>query len=104
MMIYKVVYTEKAISDLDDIFRYIAYVLLEPEIAKRQVSELMDGIDSLETMPKRHPLSNEKRLREKKVRVLPVNHYNVYYGFEDKSQTVNIFRIIYRSRNSFSLS
>ncbi|CAK7080516.1 MAG: hypothetical protein EUB_01270 [Eubacterium sp.] len=100
---YEIIYTEKAISDLEDIFRYVAYALAEPEIAKRQAAELMDSADSLGTMPRRHPPSNEERLREKGVRVMPVNNYNVYYGVDEKSRNVKILRIIYRSRSMFDI-
>ena len=41
-MIWKIVYTRNALSDLDGIYEYISNVLLEPGIAKSLVSHIIE--------------------------------------------------------------
>ena len=50
-MIYDVVYTAEARQDLRNIYEYIAYELLVPEIASGQVDRIMKAARSLEQMP-----------------------------------------------------
>ena len=53
-MIYDVVYSAEARQDLRDIYEYIAYELLVPEIASGQVDRIMKAARSLEQMPMRY--------------------------------------------------
>ena len=52
-MIYNILYSFRARQDLRDIYEYIAYELLEPGIASRQVNRIMKAVRSLEQMPMR---------------------------------------------------
>ena len=52
-MIFNVLYSFKARQDLRDIYEYIAYELLKPGIASRQVNRIMKAVRSLEQMPMR---------------------------------------------------
>ena len=49
---WKVVYSEQAERDLHNIFEYIAFSLLEPEIAKNQSRRIMDTVAKLNKMPR----------------------------------------------------
>ncbi|MFA5384076.1 MAG: type II toxin-antitoxin system RelE/ParE family toxin [Eubacteriales bacterium] len=53
---WTVVYTEQAERDLRSIFEYIAFSLLEPEIAKNQSRRIMDMVEKLNEMPLRYHL------------------------------------------------
>lgn len=53
---WMVVYTEQAECDLRGIFEYIAFSVLEPEIAKNQSRRIMDTVAKLNEMPLRYPL------------------------------------------------
>ncbi|MGI6434435.1 MAG: type II toxin-antitoxin system RelE/ParE family toxin [Syntrophomonadaceae bacterium] len=72
---WKVVYTEQAERDLHTIFEYIAFSLLEPEIAENQSRRIMDAIAKLNKMPLRYPLYEKEPLNSKGLRVLPVDNY-----------------------------
>lgn len=50
-MIYKIEVSEQADKDLRGIFEYIAFQLLSPENAKRQIKRLEKQILSLDMMP-----------------------------------------------------
>jgi len=41
---WKIVYTEQAERDLRSIFEYIAFPLLEPELAANQVRHILDAV------------------------------------------------------------
>ena len=55
-MIWKVKYADDAIQDLQNIYDYIAYMLLEPVTAAKQANSIMDAVESLDHMPLRHSL------------------------------------------------
>lgn len=52
-MKYKIVLTKQADTDLRDIYEYIAFNLLEPETAARQLGRIEKGILSLDEIPER---------------------------------------------------
>jgi len=53
MSAWDVVYTEHAERDLRDIYEYIAFSLLEPGTAKKQVRRILDAAARLDEMPLR---------------------------------------------------
>ena len=52
-MKYKVILTKQADTDLRSIYEYIAFTLLEPETAARQLDRIEKSILSLDEMPER---------------------------------------------------
>lgn len=50
-MNYTVNYSEKARLDLRSIYEYIAYELLVPDTASKQIGKIIKSIRSLEKMP-----------------------------------------------------
>lgn len=96
---WEVVYTEQAARDLRGIHEYIAFSLLEPEIAKNQTRRILDAAAKLNEMPMRCPLYEKEPWHSKGLRVLPVDHYLVFYLPIEPSKTVAIIRIMYGGRN-----
>lgn len=98
-MTWKVVYTNQAQQDLSDIYEYIAYELLVPDTASRQVHRIMNGIRTLDELPERHQLFDDEPWHSQGLRSFMVDNYRILY-FPHKSQnTVNIIRIIYGGRD-----
>ena len=97
--IWKIVYTEQAERDLRGIYEYIAFSLLEPEIAKNQTSRIMDIVAKLSDLPLRFPLYEKDPWRSKGLRVLPVNNYLAFYLPVETRETVAVIRIMYGGRN-----
>ena len=58
----------------DYILDYISNVLLEPLVAARQVTRIMDAVDSLENMPMRHKLHDNEPWRSRGLRIIPVDN------------------------------
>ncbi|MBQ7296271.1 MAG: type II toxin-antitoxin system RelE/ParE family toxin [Clostridia bacterium] len=98
-MIWKIVYTQKAKQDLDDVYYYIANVLCEPGIAKTYISNIMKEICGLNQLPMRYRIYDDEPWKSIGLRVMPVKNYLVFYLPIDEDKTVNIVRIMYAGRD-----
>ena len=54
-MNYRIEYTKQAQSDLDEIYRYIAFSLIAPDTAADLLRNIIESIRSLDTLPLRNP-------------------------------------------------
>jgi len=98
-MIWDVNYTENSEQDLQEIFDYISDVLLVPETADKQVSRIMETVESLNFMPFRHPVYDYEPWRSRGVRAVPVDNYLIFYLPNEPEGAVEILRIIYARRD-----
>ncbi|GHU82597.1 addiction module toxin RelE [Clostridia bacterium] len=98
-MTWAVYYTEQAEIDLQGVYEYIAYTLLEPETAKQQARRIMGAADSLDHMPMRHRLHSSEPWHTRGLRVLPVDNFLVFYLPVEPQHTVAIIRIMYGGRD-----
>ena len=96
---WTVVYTEQAESDLRSIFEYIAFSLLEQEIAKNQVRRIIDAVAKLNEMPLRYHLYEKEQWHSKGLRVLPIDNYLAFYLPVEAKMTVAVIRIMYGGRD-----
>ena len=96
-MIYNIVYTKQAQSDLDEIYRYIAFSLLSPDTAANIYREIVESIRSLSSMPMRNPLYDDEPWKSRGLRKMSIKNFIVFYTAEEK--TVRIIRIMYGGRN-----
>ena len=98
-MIWAVEYTAAARQDLRNIYEYIAYNLLSPEIAAGQIQRIMRNVRALEEMPMRHSLCAYEPWRSQGLRLLPADNYIVFYLPRESINTVDIVRIMYGGRD-----
>jgi len=98
-MIWDIDYTEDAAQDLQDIYDYIADVLLEPVIAAKQLNRIMDAVDTLGHMPFRYHSYDKEPWCAKGLRILPVDNYLIYYLPIESKKTVSVIRIMYGGRD-----
>jgi toxin ParE1/3/4 len=99
MSAWDVVYTEHAERDLRDIYEYIAFSLLEPGTAKKQVRRILDAAARLDEMPLRFSIYEKEPWCGKGLRVLPVDSYLVFYLPVEARKTVVVIRIMYGGRD-----
>lgn len=99
MKTWKTVFTERAERDLREIFEYIAFSLLEPEIGRKQTKRIIDGIEKLNQMPERHHVYDKEPWNSRGLRVLPIDNYSVFYLLVEGKNMVAIVRIMYSGRN-----
>ncbi len=98
-MIYDVVYSAESRQDLRNIYEYIAYELLVPEIAASQVDRIMKAARSLEQMPMRYTCYEEEPWHSQGLRFLPLDNYVIFYLPDETTSVVNIIRIMYGGRD-----
>ena len=77
----------------------IAYELLEPDTAAGQTGRSMKAVRSLEEMPIRHRLLDEEPWHSQGMRLMPVDHYLVFYLPDETNNVVSIIRIMYGGRD-----
>jgi addiction module RelE/StbE family toxin len=98
MSSYNIEITQKAECDLSEIGLYISKELLEPKIAKKLIEKISKDILSLEEMPFRHQLVQDKRLAEQWIRKIIVENYTVFYIVNEVKKIVTVVRILYSRR------
>ena len=89
---YKVSYSGEVLSDLREIYSYIAYELLVPKTAAAQIKRIREKIRSLDFMPACPGQSMN-------MHQLPIDNYIAYYLVDDKTKMVIITRIFYGGRD-----
>ena len=95
----KIVYSNTARQDLQEIYEYIAFTLLVPETARSLTEKIMTEIRSLEEFPERNPLYRDEPWYSQGVRFLSVNNYLVFYTVKSDNEIVSIVRIMYGGRD-----
>lgn len=91
----KVVLTEPAEFDLQNIDYYISVNLCSPQAAKRITDGIMNVIRKLKYNPKRQPLVNDDYLKRMQLRRIDFANYNIFYYYDSGRDMVHIFRILY---------
>ena len=98
-MSYAVEITEQADADLRGIFEYIAFDLQSLQNAAGQLSRLEKNILSLDEMPDRFRRYEKEPWRSRGLRLMPVDHYCVFYILDTEKQAVRIIRVMYGGRD-----
>lgn len=82
---------------------YISKVLLESEIARRWSDRIKKEILSLDQMPLRYPLVEEKPWRTEGIHKMAVENFIVYYWVNDETATVWIIAVVYGRRDQIAV-
>ena len=98
-MMYQIQISRKAEEDLRNIFEYIAKELQAFQSAADQLSRLEKAIFSLEELPNRYRIYSAQPWKSRGLRVMPVDHYLVFYIPDSSRQTVEIIRVMYGGRD-----
>ena len=98
-MIFNVVISMQVEEDLRGIFEYIAFELLSPENAEKQLERLERQILSLDEMPERFPRYGKEPWHSRGLRFAATDNYIVFYIPDIEKQVVTIIRIMYSGRN-----
>lgn len=98
-MIYELIMTEQADADLRGVYEYIAFELLAPENAARQLDRLEDHIIGLEEFPEKYRRYEKEPWHSRGLRIMPVDNYLVFYIPDQGTMTVTIIRIMYSGRD-----
>ena len=96
---YKIEITDRANSDIVNIYSYIASTLKEPVIALNQIDRIEAAIDSLATLPERIALVSDPNLANEGYRKLLVDNYYVFFKIDLNKSIIMIIRILYARRD-----
>jgi len=96
---YEIIITPAAENDLQEIFKYIATELLEPQIAINLCDKIQQEIFRLNTMPDRYPLYKKEPWLSRGLRFFPVEKFLVFYITREPDCTVHVLRVMYGGRN-----
>lgn len=99
MIQYEIIITPAAENDLQEIFRYIASELLEPQTAISVCDRIEQEILKLDTMSDRHPPYKKEPWFSRGIRFFPVANFLVFYITKDSACTVHVLRVMYSGRN-----
>jgi toxin ParE1/3/4 len=80
---YKVQITDKALTDMEEIYKYIAEKLQAPEAAMGQYNRIADAIESLDTFPQRVKLMETEEESKLGLREMPVDNFCVFFHIRD---------------------
>lgn len=88
---YNVQITDKALSNMEDIYYYIAEQLQAPETAMGQYNRIAEAIETLVTFPERVKLMESKEEHALGLRQLYVDNFSVFYHIrEDRVIVTNV--------------
>ena len=99
MMTYKIIYTQKALADLDAVASYIKLKLCNISASDRIIENFFGEGDSLASFPTLYPLCNDAFLRAWGIRFVPVNNYLLFYIVREDEKTVYVLRFLYSRRD-----
>lgn len=88
MMKYTVNITDDALTDMEDIYNYIAHELLAPENARGQYDRIADAILTLDTFPERYRIFDAEPEHSLRIRRMVVDNYLVCYVVDPEVVTV----------------
>ena len=92
---YKVIYSPAALDDLKNIYAYIAYILLVPDTAERQVNRIRKEIRSLDLFPERNSVVEWEPWASMGMHKIPVDNYIVFYLPDKEKRIILIVRVFY---------
>lgn len=98
-MTYSVEIAVQAATDLRGIYEHIAFDLRSAQNAEAQLSRLEQEIYSLEHMPERYRRYEREPWLSRGWRIMPVDHYCVFYVLNHDQQVVTVTRVLYGGRN-----
>lgn len=98
-MTYSVEIAAQAEQDLRGIYEYIAYELQSAQNAAAQLARLEENIYALDQMPERYRRYEKEPWHSRGWRIMPVDHYCVFYMPDRNHKIVNITRVLYGGRD-----
>ena len=96
---YKLLVTELAHQDLDNIVSYIVVQLANPQAAADFLDAVADCYSFLKRNPQMHEMCQDTRLFKDGYRKAVVKHYVLVYKVDELNQSVSIMRFFYGAQN-----
>jgi toxin ParE1/3/4 len=98
-MRFEIEISAQAEQDLRGIYEYIAHELQSVKNAKAQLNRLEERISGLDRMPDRFRAYEKEPWHSRGLRIMPVDHYCVFYIPDAKKAVVTVLRVMYGGRD-----
>ena len=92
---YRIQITDKALSDMEEIYNYITEQLEAPEAAMGQYNRIADAIETLDIFPERMKLMETEEECALGLRQMHVDNFSVF--FHIREERVIITNVLYSS-------
>jgi len=96
---WKVIMSTESKLEVRGIYGYIAYTLLVPDTAVKQVRRILKAVKELANMPMKFPLYEKEPWRGRGLRRRPADNFVIFYLTNDKTKEVIVFHIFYGGRD-----
>lgn len=96
---YRLVITELANKDLDDIVRYITEELKNPIAAGHFLDAVDESYRYLKTNPLMYAKCTDMRLEQAGYRKALIKNYLLIYKVDEQAKTVHVLRFFYAARD-----
>jgi len=80
---YRIQITDKALSNMEGIYNYIAGQLQAPEAAMGQYDRIANAIDSLDTFPERVKLMETEEECTLGLRQMSVDNFSIFFSIQE---------------------
>jgi toxin ParE1/3/4 len=94
---FQVRLSEQAKQDLRGIYEYIAFTLIEPDIAKKLINQITASLKKLGIAPYSHPIYQDEPWKSRELRRINIGNYSGFYLVAEKE--VHVIRILYGGRD-----
>ena len=98
-MEYNVFVTERAKSDLAEVYSYISIELQSPRTAENVIDSLHKAMRELSIMPSRYHRYMENPWFSEGVRYFTLRNFSVFYTVDENSRNVFVVHVIYNKRD-----
>lgn len=99
---YKVIMTDDAVNDLEELCYYIANELKAPQTALSYLQTIRTGIEGLQHMPERTKTVDDEPWHSRGIRKILIKNSFVYYWINNETLSVYILNIIYTRRDQLN--
>ena len=103
MRAWRVVLTNEAQTDIRNLHDYIAFELLSPESASKQVQNILETIGWLADFPKKFPLCRGAAFAGMELRAVSAGRQRVFYQLGEDIGIVWIIRVLYERRDAANI-
>jgi len=98
-MDYKIIETESAADDLQEILAYIVDILCNKEAARSLLDEIESVYSNLKKMPNMYAKCQIERAVELGLHKVPIGNYVMLYKVDEINKTVIVYRYFYGRRD-----
>jgi plasmid stabilization system protein ParE len=93
---YRIRFTSDAFSDLEGIFEYIHHD--SPQDSRAMATRIVEGIDSLYTMPSRCKVVGKSRTTGSDIHAMVISPFVVYYRVDEPRSAVFVLTMLHGAR------